>query len=184
MTFEPVSRPYQRHQATVTGGRPLPAHLVAQPKPQLGEEAGRLLAVAAAGKLNALKFAEAMLANPSAAGAQALAHLAWSIRQDAQKKLPADAADSAFDLPNALENAAKKCAALVQGKQSEARLMQKVAVTLVQAYEAGVGAGEKKAHKEQATVEQPIRRTEFVTDETGNKIVGKIEYELKPGGNK
>lgn len=178
-----VSSPINlRNGVRGTSGRGLPAQLVARPQPQLDEEARRLLAVAAAGKCNVLTFAEAMLADPSPAGVQALAHLAWSARADAQSKFPGGADDPLFDDAKSLEKAAMDCADLVAGAQAGARTRAKLAEAVVYLYGAGVLDGRAEAKKEiDQAAEQPIRRTEFVSDAAG-KITGKLEYELKPGG--
>jgi hypothetical protein len=189
MTHQAVSTPNLAYNgARGTAGRaPEP-----EPKaPSLDEEAARLLEVAAAGQLQILKFAEAMVANPSRPGVQALTHLAWSCREEARKLYPAKDARSSqkfehdSEVAEALEKAIKSCVALLEAEEGAQRLNDQLIDSFARVFAAGVKAGEERAMKElgEAEREEPVRRTEFVSDDMG-KITGKVEYQLKPIGGK
>lgn len=182
--IEPVSRPISLSEGVRgTSGRPLPAHLVAERQPQLGEQAVRLLETLPRKVTGptAAKFAESLVTSPSRPGEQALAYLAWCFREAARKKYPEDAVAEGA-VAEALEKLRKGCAAAVDVKETGERLTAAVTVQIASALVAAFDAGKQTAQKElEADSSRPVRRTEFVSDSAG-RIVGKNEYELKPGG--
>lgn len=188
MTLEPVSRPYNRREGVRSSGRPPAAPRPAPPP--LGEEAERLLEVAAAGRLDVLKFAEVMVANPSRAGIKALAHMAWGNREEARKLYPAKSAasstmfDSNLERAEALEKANKDCTVLLEAKEAEDRFQDTLATSFARVAVAGIVAGRETARKE-FEADQPavVRETRFISDDKGH-VTGKTEREFKPTGGK
>ncbi len=170
----------------VTSGRS-PANPDRQPS--VSEEARRLLA-ALPGISESLvttksmaAFAARQTANPSAAGVQALAYLAWSCREAARKKYPADAADE-LTVAEALAKLSAGCAAVLEARAAGERLLAEVGARMKAAVTLAFDAGKQAAKKQlEADATKPVleRRVEFVMD-SRDRVVGKIEREFKPGG--
>jgi hypothetical protein len=188
MTHKSVSTPLNfREGVRSTAGRPLPAHLIAEPAPQLNKDAARLLETLPRSDRSSvegptmLKFAETQLAKPTRAGIQAVAYLAWSCREAARKQHPADA-EAEIALGKLLQSRSDICNVIFDlADASEARLTQVLEASKAvvrQAYEAGFAAGQEELRKQLPAV---VRETAFQIDKAG-QIVGKTEREFKPGG--